>query len=153
MTTVELQLAASVDLDVLETMVASYHAFENISLDPASRRHALKSLLDDEHFGRIWTISSKQQTVGYIALCFGYSIEFAGRDAFVDEFFILEDFRGQGVGRSVLGLIAKEAAALGIAALHLEVAKDNHRAANLYASRGFEVRDKYRLMTRHLGRH
>ena len=46
--------------------------------------------------------------------------------------------------------VAEEAAALGISAVHLEVAKDNQRAANLYASAGFEARDKYQLMTRPL---
>ena len=34
-----------------------------------------------------------QLIVGYIALGYGYAIEFAGRDAFIDEFYILPEFQ------------------------------------------------------------
>ena len=85
--------------------------------------------------------------VGYAALCFGYSIEFRGRDAFVDELFIAEQARGKGLGSRVLELIRKEAARLGIVALHLEVARDNTRARRLYEKWGFRARERYYLMS------
>jgi len=88
--------------------------------------------------------------VGYIALCFGYSIEFAGRDAFLDEFFVTEPHRGRGIGRRVLGLVIEEAGRLGVRCLHLEVARANHWAQRLYSSAGFESRDRFHLMSRTL---
>ncbi|MFT4582507.1 MAG: ribosomal protein S18 acetylase RimI-like enzyme [Gammaproteobacteria bacterium] len=39
---------------------------------------------------------------------------------------------------------------MNIAALHLEVARSNARAARLYAAAGFEARSQYHLMTRRL---
>ena len=38
-------------------------------------------LAPDNPFGRIWLIRHDGRSIGYAAVCFGYSIEFAGRDA------------------------------------------------------------------------
>ena len=56
MSAAELHLAMSTDLDVLDNMVAKYHDFEKITLDPALRKRAIKRLLDDDRLGRIWII-------------------------------------------------------------------------------------------------
>ena len=97
--------------------------------------------------GRIWLICSESQPVGYIAICIGYSIEFAGRDAFIDEMFIVPEQRAKGIGKAALGLVKSEAASLGIRALHLEVARTNERAKRLYASAGFVARERFFLMS------
>jgi ribosomal protein S18 acetylase RimI-like enzyme len=146
----DLVLAARTDVEVLVDLVGAYHAFEGVESDPAARRQAVLSLIDNADLGRIWRITLEQATVGYIALCFGYSIEFAGKDAFVDEFFIDAAFRGRGIGHAVLGHVAAEARKLHIRALHLEVAKTNIGAQRLYARADFEARAKYYLMTRYL---
>ena len=80
-------------------------------------------------------------------LCFGYTIEFVGRDAFIDEFFIQEEARGLGIGRQVLAFAKQEAAKLGIVALHLEVARTNEKAKRLYAKAGFDAREQFHLMS------
>ena len=116
----------------------------------AAANAAVQPLLDDPALGRLWLIDVEGEAVGYIALCFGYSIEFAGRDAFVDEFFIDAAHRGRGLGRAVLERLVAAASAFNVRALHLEVARDNARAARLYGAAGFESRAKYHLMTRYL---
>ncbi len=112
-----------------------------------ARVAAITPLLGDNTFGRIWLISKSDRIVGYIALCFGYSIEFGGRDAFVDEFFIDETARGQGIGKEVLEAVKIEAQKLGVVALHLEVACTNTRAKKLYSSCGFDARENFNLMS------
>jgi ribosomal protein S18 acetylase RimI-like enzyme len=84
-------------------------------------------------------------------LCRGFSIEFNGFDAFIDEFFLLAEFRGRGIGRFVLEEIKSRARSLDINALHLEVARNNERARRLYRALGFEARDKYLLMSAKTG--
>lgn len=135
------------DIDALTELVGAYHQFEGIELARDARAEAILPLLNRDDLGRIWLIEVDGAVAGYIALCFGYSIEFAGRDAFVDEFFIREPYRGRGIGRMVLDLVAAEARQLGVCALHLEVAKTNERAQRLYGAAGFELRSKYQLMS------
>ncbi|MDA0821017.1 MAG: GNAT family N-acetyltransferase [Proteobacteria bacterium] len=146
----QIRLARSSDLNELDVLVAAYHQFEGITLALETRKRGITQLMESNELGRIWLIEVDELVVGYIAVCFGYGLEFAGRDAFIDEFFISENYRGQGLGSNVLELVAREVSQLNFAALHLEVAKSNVRAARLYAAAGFEARAKYRLMTRKL---
>lgn len=144
----QLDLAAESDLGVLLPLVAAYHAFEQVDMTDAQRAAALAPLLRPQApEGRVWLVRRRGEAVGYVAVCFGYSIEFRGRDAFLDELYIAEPFRGQGIGRAVVEQTKRLAAALGLRALHLEVTRDNERARKLYGSLGFEARTRFHLMS------
>jgi len=136
------------DLETLCALVRQYHAFEDIQEGTAEDlKRAIAPLLGESALGRIWLITVDEEAVGYIALGFGYSIEFGGRDAFVDEFFILEAHRRKGLGRFALKAVLEEAKTLGIQALHLEVAKTNTRAKKFYQTLGFAAREKFQIMS------
>jgi ribosomal protein S18 acetylase RimI-like enzyme len=62
----------------------------------------------------------------------------------------VEKSRGQGIGSEVLEFVKREAAALGVVALHLEVARDNRRARRVYERWGFEAREQFHLMSCYL---
>jgi ribosomal protein S18 acetylase RimI-like enzyme len=150
MTSLELTLAKPADLEPILPLVQAYHEFEGIGSSAAERESAVGRLLADTGLGAIWTIRADGVLCGYIALCRGFSIEFDGFDAFVDEFFLLPGFRGRGIGKLVLEEIKSLARRLDINALHLEVARDNERARRLYRAAGFEAREKYLLMSARL---
>lgn len=145
--TAKVHLATADDLDRLLPLVAAYHAFEQIAQDDDARRAALLPLLDGSPHGAIWLIGPRRSPVGYIALSFGWSIEFGGMDGVVDEFFIRESVRGRGMGTEVLMSLLPQLAQAGLKALHLEVGRDNESARKLYEKRGFRMRDGYSLMT------
>ena len=142
-----LKPATLADSNTLMPFVRAYHEFEGITATDAERFEAVKPLLEEGTLGRIWLIETSDGVVGYIALCFGYSIEFGGRDAFVDEFFIGEDARGQGLGRMALEAVKEEAQAAGVKTLHLEVAHANAVARKFYAGAGFVPRERFHLMS------
>ena len=148
--TTRLRLAAPEDLDRVEALSAAYHRFEGLQTDPDRRRRALAALLGDPGLGRVFLILSDEAVAGFAALAFGFSIELGGRDAFIDELFLEPDHRGRGVGAAALALLAKEAEALGVLALHLEVDRGNDAARRLYRRLGFIGREKFHLMTRPL---
>ena len=145
-----LALASEDDLEKLLPMVARYHESEGITSSQEERTRALLRLLRDPKAGRVWLIGCGEATVGYIAVCFCYSIEFGGLDSFIDEFFIEEGHRGRGLGTQAIGHIVQELRGQGIRALSLEVANTNEPAKGLYARCGFEPRDRYSVMTRRL---
>lgn len=146
--TMVLAVAGPEDVTALLPLVAAYHRFEALELSDAHRRAALRGLLDaGDRLGRIWLVRADGRLVGYLAVCYGYSIEFAGRDAFIDEFYLVPEARGRGFGRAVLAAVQAEMRAQGIAALHLEVDRGNGRARRIYQASGFEPRDRYHLMT------
>lgn len=98
---------------------------------------AIELLLGTVEFGRIFLIDESGVKVGYAALSWGFSIEYGGRDGFLDEFYIVKERRGQGIGAAALHLLEKEAFAEGLVALHLEVLKDNKAAADFYHRNGY----------------
>ncbi len=146
--TIGLDVVDDSHIGILLPMVRAYHEFEHITLLDDQRRAALSPLTaENSQFGRIWLIQYRGEIVSYIALCFGYSIEFCGRDAFVDEFYLKEKARVQGISSEVLAFVQRQAARLGVVALYLEVTKSNEKAKRLYASSGFRSRDSYHLMS------
>jgi ribosomal protein S18 acetylase RimI-like enzyme len=142
-----LRLATAGDEAVVLELVRQYHEYDQISSDANATALALTPLLAQSDAGRIWLIELAGSTIGYIALCFGYSIEIGGRDAFVDEMYILAEHRGKGIGKTVLREIQSKARCLDIKALHLEVERTNERARSLYLSLGFSSRERFHLMT------
>ena len=98
--------------------------------------------------GRILLVQTPNgETVGYAVLAFGFSIEFGGRDAFLDELYIADAFRGRGMGKAALAAICDWAGNAGLCALHLEVGRDNETAKALYTNAGFADRSHYQLMS------
>lgn len=143
-----LQRAVPADLPVLIPLVRACHDFEQVDMTDREREAVVAPLLGAGNpQGRIWLALTGPECVGYIALTFGYSIEFRGRDAFVDELFVLQPYRGSGIGSGLLDHAKAEAAMLGVRALHLEVARDNAGARRLYQRWGFRSRTHYHLMS------
>jgi ribosomal protein S18 acetylase RimI-like enzyme len=103
-------------------------------------------MMKDSSLGCLWLIQAPRP-IGYIVLTLGYSLEFQGRDAFIDEFYIRSSFRGQGYGSRVMALVEKEARSLGVHALHLEVERGNLVAQAFYRKAGYKDHSRY-LMTK-----
>ena len=139
---IRLTRADVVDLDPVLVMVRDFHAHDHLPFDPVVVRRILETLIANDSLGRLFLVRSDEDVVGYVVLGFGFSIEYLGRDAFVDELFLVESWRGRGVGRRVLSLLQSEARRLGLGALHLEVTRGNTRALALYASSGFRDSDR-----------
>lgn len=136
------------DVDVLLGLRRAFCRHEHLPFEEAAARAALENLLADGSLGKVWLIHAGAAPAGYLVLTFGYSLEFDGRDAFVDELFVEEGHRGLGVGGLVLRLAEDACRALGVRALHLEVDHENHRARAVYEKAGFEDRDNYLLTKR-----
>lgn len=150
MTTV-LRAASTADIPLLLGYMRGYYAHDRIDLDENAAREALLGPLDDPGIGRVWLIEDSGKPVGYVVALFGWSLEFHGRDAFLDELFIDPEFRGRGHGRRAMALVEAELAALGVRALHLEVERANSGAQRFYSSLGFADRSRFFMMSKRLG--
>ncbi len=131
------RLASEADADVLLDFMLAYYAFDGHGFDRDKARGALTALLRDASLGRAWLILDGDAPVGYVVLCYGYSLEWLGRDAFVDEFYLREEYRGRGWGRKTMAFVEQAAREAGIRTLHLEVVQQNAAALQLYRKLGF----------------
>jgi diamine N-acetyltransferase len=105
----EFCLATPADAELLLDFMREYYAFDGHHYDREAADAALLGLLRNPDFGLAWLILDSGTPVGYIVLCFGYSLEYLGRDAFIDEFYLLESHRGRGWGRQTLAFVVEQA--------------------------------------------
>lgn len=139
------------DLDALVPLMRAYAQFDGLQFDERVARAAMGGLLADERLGRVAFVLEAENRCGYLALCYGYSLELGGRDGFLDELYILPEFRNRSLGARALAAACELARADGVRALHLEVRRDNLEAQRYYERCGFTRRDRYYLLTRQLG--
>jgi len=149
--TATFRIANISDIDSLIELMREYYAFDRLPFDESHARAALQGILTDDSLGQLWLIHDDGQTVGYLVLTWGYSLEFMGRDAFLDELYIRASHRRRGVGSKALAFAEEICHSFGIRALHLEVERENHGAQTCYRKAGFEDHDRY-LMTKLISR-
>jgi len=145
------RLATESDAEAILEMMRDYYAFDGHAFDPPRARVALLAFLREPSYGRGWLILDAEARVGYIVLTLGYSLEFLGRDAFIDEFYLRESHRGRGWGKLALAFVENEARTLNVRSIHLEVVRQNTGAKEVYRRSGYVDRDHY-LMTRWIER-
>jgi len=141
----EARAASAVDLPVLLGFVRDFWAHEGIAFEEAAVVRALGELLANPALGRVFLLEVDEQVVGYTVIGFGFSLEYRGRDAFLDELYLVPTFRERGLGAHVLAFVEATCRDLGIRALHLEVNRGNFRAQALYRRRGFSGEDRLLL--------
>lgn len=145
------RLAAENDAGPLLEMMREYYAFDGHAFQENRAREALLALLREPAFGRAWLICDEATPVGYVVLTLGYSLEFLGRDAFLDEFYIRESHRGQGWGKLTLAFVEEQARVCEVRSIHLEVVRSNAHANQFYRRNGY-LDHQHRLMSKWIER-
>ena len=134
----------------LESALALMHAFYTEEaleyVEPRARR-ALELLLADPARGKFIFIHRDERPAGYFVITAGFSLEFAGPFALLDEFYVAPTERGMGLGALALEHIFLTARSLGVAAIRLEVDRANPRVRAFYERSGFVAHDRD-LMTK-----
>ncbi len=120
-----------------------------IEFNETAARAAFRQFLSLPNFGRVWLLHEDAALVGYIILTVGFSFEFRGHDAFIDELFIVASHRRRGYGRQAVAFVEQQARKMGINAIHLEVDDGNDPAFELYRRAGYMDHDRF-LMTKWL---
>lgn len=133
------------DIPRLVALMTEFYAEAATPLNAARAAEAFAALLSDDRLGHVWLIQAGNYDVGYVVVTFSYSMEFGGRNAFLDDLFIQAPFRGAGLGTAALKEVRVFCAENGVCALHLETGRDNVAAQALYRRAGFKVTDRQLL--------
>lgn len=137
------------DLPDLLELMREFYSHQHMKFDQDVATSAVRAVLGYESYGRIYLIFSAGSLAGYLALTFCFSLEFHGRFGLLDELYVREKCRGQGLGRRAESLATEICKEEGLSALRLEVGKDNTAAESLYSRLGFNVEAR-KLMTKWL---
>lgn len=132
------------DLPLLLRMHRAFYEEEGYPYRPEVFEAALREVLTNAALGRVLLMNDD---AGYFIVAFGFSVEFGGRDAFLDELYVVPEARGNGLGTAAIDEAERVCRENGIHALHLEVEFTNDSAKRLYARRGFGEHSR-QLMTK-----
>jgi diamine N-acetyltransferase len=120
-----------------------------VPFDEAELRRTLRLFLAHPEWGTLWLIECSGQSAGYVVLTLGFSFEYRGRDAFIDELYVVPEFRRRGLARTAMECAEARSRELGVTAVHLEVDPLNEPALELYRRAAY-VDHNRRLMTKWL---
>ena len=113
-----LRQASSKDIPILLEFIKSYYEFESIVFLKSKVQKALIELINSNSLGRVWVIYSNNKAIGYIVLCFSYSLVSFGQNGMIDEFYIDDEYRKKGIGTQVLNLVINNSKKLGLKGLY-----------------------------------
>jgi GNAT superfamily N-acetyltransferase len=145
-----LHLASPEDLPKLLPLVSAFHEHQGFNTSPEHQHDAILPLLEGSPHGAIWLIGPRRAPVGYVVISFGWSVEYGGMDAIVDELFVRSAVRKRGMGSDALNGLSKALKEGGIKALHLEADQGNETLKRFYQRCKFETREGYAYMSREL---
>jgi GNAT superfamily N-acetyltransferase len=125
------------DFETALQLMQEFYAIEHIEFRESLTRSVLAEFLSSHQFGEFWLIEVEGAIAGYVIFTFGYSLEYGGRDFLVDELYLREPFRGQGIGTQTLNRLEDHCRYLGLSVMYLVVDHNNPKARSLYETVGF----------------
>lgn len=140
--------AAPSEIDLLLDMMWRYYEFDGLHFDRDIARAAASELIRTPAMGSIWFVEQDGAVVGYAVLVMGYGLEYGGRAALVDELFVAEKYRGDGLGVATLAFLEQHCVSLGVKVMRIEVERKNKRALEIYRRYGFKEHDRYLMAKR-----
>jgi ribosomal protein S18 acetylase RimI-like enzyme len=105
---------------------------------------------DDPRLGRVWIATVDGVDAGYLLAVFVFSLEFQGMSAEIDEFCVMPEHRGAGIGAQLLAAAEQDFRAAGCTNVSLQIGRANEAARKFYRGRGFEDRAGYELVSKML---
>lgn len=129
-------IATNDDINDILNMTEVFYDELDIRFERTNSNRALKEIIGDASIGRVFLIKQNNNIVGYCVIGFLFSMEFGGKIAFMDEYFVKPSERCSGIGRNGLNTIIKVCQTLGLRGMRL----DTHsvRATSFYQRCGFE---------------
>jgi ribosomal protein S18 acetylase RimI-like enzyme len=143
------QLLSDQEIPTLLEMMREFYSQQEMRFDEPTASLTITSVRKNPELAQIYLIFRSTELAGYFVLTFCFSMEFHGRFGLLDELYLHEPFRRQKLGQGVVGFVEGICRREGIAALRLEVGRDNTPAQALYRQSGFEE-DARNLMTKWL---
>jgi GNAT superfamily N-acetyltransferase len=148
----DVRAASSADLPALVSLVRRYWEFEGIAgFDALRVELVLKQLFADPALGTVWVAESGARLAGYLIAVRVLSVEHQGTMGEIDEFFVVPEARGQGVGGRLLAAAECALARRGCVRLQLQLHTANSAARRFYARHGYAARGGYELLDKPLG--
>ncbi len=129
--------------DVLALIIAQFDD-HSLPWEEGPLRSAVRAVLADPSLGRFLLAERDGETIGLANLAYTFTLEVAGRAAWLDELYVRPEHRGHGIGARLLRKAIELARAEGCRSMELEVERGHERVVSLYRRHRFRARERSR---------
>jgi len=140
--------AAVADSATITSFARAFHAEDNHPLSDEGVAALLVMLNPEFNDGLVLLLEIDGIAAGYGILSFCYGFEHGGPETFIEDIYVVPDWRSRGFGQILLNALETAARAAGRRAIHLEVMPGN-RAGGWYRRLGWRTRGS-QLLTKRL---
>jgi len=145
--TIDIRPATTTDAAVLIPLVGQYWRYEAIEgFDPSRVASLLERVLSDAKLGHAWLALVNDAPAGYLLAVYVFSLEHQGLTAEIDELFVLQQYRGLGLGKRMLATAEETFRSGGCTNVSLQIGRDNAAARAFYRGRGYFDRTGFELV-------
>ena len=88
---------------------------------------------------RVFVAAAGGRVVGYASFVAGYNTDIASRELWMLDLFVLPAWRSRGIGRALVGAVARETVRRGLGCLEWGVRGSNTRARRFYGRMGARI--------------
>lgn len=137
----ELEIApiSAGELEELLPLIAAYQRFYEVEeIDDQRNRTFFRRFLAPSEDGLLLGARREGKLLGYACLYWHFSSLEAVETLLMNDLYVSEEARGQGVGRALIEATAEVARERGVPLVEWATAPDNHTAQRLYDSTGAE---------------
>jgi len=136
---IEIRTVTEQSLPRVEPLIEAYQRFyDSEDIDPARNREFFSRFIGSDREGWLLAAWQDEQVVGFGCYYRFLSSTSAVETVLMNDLFVVEEVRGQGVGRALIGAGTDLVRESGAAWLEWNTAPDNQTAQALYDSTGAE---------------
>jgi ribosomal protein S18 acetylase RimI-like enzyme len=136
------------DVGILMSLMKEFYAEANFELDVQSASQSFMSLFRDPTYGCVWIVSIGEKPIGHAVLTVRFTMEHGGISGYVDDLFVVKEFRRHGAAHAMTMELEKECRKRNCKALIVEVGRDNTAGLRTYEKLGMRLIDDGRILYR-----
>lgn len=131
-----LETASYESFEKLLTFSEQLHAHDALDFDKNSVNDAFVFLKENPFYGDIFSIVYKEteaeEIIGYVVLCYSFSLEHCAKVATIDQFYLAPNYRRQKIGTHILPNLEQKAKENGCNMMNLKVNIGNAGVRQFY---------------------
>jgi GNAT superfamily N-acetyltransferase len=141
----QVRLLKTEEVDAAVDLLGRQLREHGVKTDLGKIRSVIERIVKDDRLGFVLVALEKnQRPVGVALGCAFLGVEHGGMSGWLEELYVLPEFRQRGIGSLLIAEFIRVASALGWRAIDLEIT-GHQRAASLYERHGFTQLDRSRL--------
>ena len=138
--------ASSYDIHELVDLMEAFYAESSFPLDRHWAAASFTQLLSVPSLGSVWLARVGARAIGHAVLSVRYTMEHAGLSGYIDDLYVMPEFRRQQVASRLLHALVEESRRRACASLYVEVGASNTAAVATYRRFGLTPATDGRLL-------